>query len=387
MKVAIYGVFPFVHSGYGNLTKYLLYYIATEHECTIYAYYGMTNAFMSLPINGPMGKVNINIVGNNTIKSINHEILIEDADKYDVIIGLNDQWAVQMGTDMLKKLYEKNKNIVWWLIVDTEPVSFPTRNAMKYISCGVPTTNWAYNQLIKCKDIDNDKVYDVIPYGVDYNLWHSNISKSNDFNIVTIAPNIGMRECIPLMIEGFYKFVKYYGIDDVTYYIHTDARSDSPSSYNIIDVCKACNDIYDIDLTDKISMKHTKRRLPDVYIKKIYIESSVLLNAVTGNFELPMMEASLCNTPSIGLDFGGPGEILSNNRGIKVKGYPMWMNLISAKQYFPYSDDIAKALKTYYDNEKLRYTHAKNLRKWIIDNALWDIVADKWLELLKYIGD
>jgi len=121
---------------------------------------------------------------------------------------------------------------------------------------------------------------------------------------------------------------------------------------------------------------------------------------VHNSFEIPIAEAGLCETPAIATDWGATGELLGEEvyeitanviykeRGLGIKPVAfMWMNRTSSRQAVLNVEDIAFALWYYYTYPERAKKHGRNMRKWVLENATWDIVGEKWLKLLDDIEE
>jgi len=387
MKIAYYSVSPLTPSGYGNCTRELVYRLLDEHEVDVFAYHGLQNSEITVALDGQEGERPVKIVGGTG--SVWHPILAENAHKYDVVVSHFDMWmlSVNPSNNLVERIPQ---SVINWGIIDSAPIAFPVRrmvNSRNFLSI-VPMTEWAERELKICPDIPLERVVSAIPHGIDLEEWkpvkNPRIPNIPDdaFCVVTVCPNMGMRECIPLMIEGFAKFIERTGAD-AYYYVHSSPFPEPGSmGYKLREVIRAVEEVTGVDLKDRIFFKSSAGRLPEDFMRSMYSRADVLLNPVSGSLEIPCLEAASCDTPSVGLDFAGTGEILANDRGWLLRGYPMYMNLSSVRQLFPLPDDIAEALEAYYNDPKLRKKHAGNLKGWIERNATWDKVAEKWKEML-----
>ena len=401
MKIAYNSVSPTVKSGYGRCTAELVYRLLDEHDVDIYAYYGIQQSEITVDLSGKRGVKTVRVVGGDG--SIYHPILPSRQNEYDVIIAHWDLWMATFNPTWLNSI---KTPIIWWAIVDHIPLPHPVRRLLQHPALlrAVPMTEWAKKLMLEACERDlipTDIVANPIPHGVDPDEWRpvSNpkipkVPDDAEFVVCSVVANVGMRENIPTMIEAFAIFLRETEAD-AYYYIHAEPLPPRNSSgFNLYEVTKSIGELYGVELKDRVLFKATYARLPDEFIRNVYSRADVhLLTIMGGSFEIPVLEAACCGTPSIVTDFSGPAELVGEGegftiriceRGIAVKPSAwVWMNLSSAKQAQVRPDDVAKALEIYYYNPNLRKKHADAMLRWIRKNATWDIVAEKWLRLLE----
>jgi len=252
-------------------------------------------------------------------------------------------------------------------------------------------TNWFYDELLRWRECPREKIAEPIYHGIDLNYWKPyedcllEIPKGTEFFIVTVAANHGFRENLTGMLEGFAIFLKKTKAK-AFYYIHTEPIREH--AYNLINICRQLEDIYEVSLRGKVAFKESRAYLPDEFMRSIYTHADCqLMTIMGGSFELVLLEAGACGCPNISTNFSAMAEVLGyGERGILVEPkVPFWLNLTSSRQYLPSPNDIADALTTYYENPNLRREHADKMLEWIKQNATWDMVADKWKKLLRSI--
>jgi len=389
MRIAYYSVSPVVSSGYGVCTKELVYRLLSEHDVVVYAYYGVQKSVIPGVLDGKYGGRNVLIVGGDG--SIAHPLLPEDQDNYDLIIAHFDVWMLE-GTKYLDRIH---KPFVWWVIMDHVPTPIPTVKVLSRKNVyGVPITRWARDQMVR-DGVPEGKLFDNIYHGIDLDKWKPvktdevvGFPEGAEFVVVSVVANLGYREAIPLMVEGFAKFLRETGAD-AYYYIHADPYPEPRSfGYDLPEVVSQVQKLYDVDLRGRIYFKGRWGYVSERSLMAVYSRADVqLLTVMGGAFELPILEAGACGTPTISTDFSGMTEVIGEDRGILVPPRAwFWNNLTSAKQAVPHPDDIAEALRVYYDDPKLRKKHVDNLLAWIRRNATWDIVAKRWLEVIDDVG-
>jgi len=387
MKILYNSVSPLTLSGYGRCTAELVYRLLEWFDVDIAAYYGIQQAEVTVTLDGKYGPREVKIIGGDG--TVWHPLLEELVHKYDLVIAHYDLWFVW---DKLYKL--KNSKWLWWTIVDHEPLPYPVRQAINApcIIKAVPMTHWAKNVMLKA--VNKSKVAEPIYHGIEPDEWKPvkdpkipGIPDDAEFVVCSVVANHGVRENIPTMIEAFAIFLKETNAD-AYYYIHADPVTET--GYNLPQIVKACEELYDVKLSGRVLFKRSRRRYPDEFLRHVYTRADVhLLTIMGGSFEIPILEAACCNTPSIVTNFSAPAEIVGyGERGLVVNpcGW-IWMQLASAKQAVVNPKDVAKALMTYYYEPELRKKHVRKMKEWIEKNATWDIVARQWKNLIESVLD
>ena len=392
MRILYNSVSPLVMSGYGRCTAELVYRLRKKFDVDVFAYYGLQQAEVEITLTGKEGDRKVRIIGGNG--TIYHPLISERQYDYDIMLAHWDLWMATFNTSWLYKI---KLPIIWWAIIDHDPLPFPVRRLMNYskLMYAVPMTNWARMVLLRCPDVNKDKVAEPIPHGVDPDEWKPvdnpripGIPDHAEFVVVSVVANHGIRENIPGMIEGFAKFLRDYKVD-AYYYIHADPYP-SGTGFNLYEVVKACEEIYGVSLRGRVLFKGSPHRYPDEFLRNVYSRADVHLLAIMGgSFELPILEAACCGTPSIVTGFSGPAEVVGyGERGLVIEpvGY-VWMNLASARQAIVNPGQIAEALRIYYEDPDLRKRHVRKMMEWIYRNATWDIVGERFIKFLEEVWE
>jgi len=390
MRIAYNSISPLTFSGYGRCTAELVYRLLDDHEVDVFAYYGLQKAEINTTLSGDRGEKTVKVIGGDG--SVNHPLLPAAAPKYDLIISHWDLWMSSFNPQWFDSIKQKH---VWWAILDSSPLPFPIRDLMTRdtMLCSIPMTEFGQKIMQDCPDIDENKVGPVISHGIDTEEWQpteggiNGIPDDAEFVLCSVATNT-MRENIPVMVEAFALFMKITEAD-AYYYIHTNPWP-SGTGYFLHQVVKAVEEAYGVDLKKRILFKASSQRYPDEFMRQMYTRADInLLTILGGSFEIPILEAACCGTPTIVTDFSGPGEVVDHgSRGLVVQPIaPTWMNLSSSRQYQVDPRDVAQAIATYYEAPGLRRKHVRKMRNWIRENATWDIVADAWKQLLRQIEE
>ena len=392
MKILYNSVSPTVKSGYGRCTAELVYRLLKKHEVDVFAYYGIQLSNLEITLSGKEGERSVRIIGGNG--TIYHPLIKDKQYNYDIMLA---HWDLWMSTFNPSWLSEIKIPIIWWAIIDHDPLAFPVRRLMNYpkFMLAVPMTEWGRRVMLKCPDVDPEKVAEPIPHGISPEEWKPvenpkipNIPDEADFVVCSVVANHGMRENIPTMIEAFAIFLKETKAD-AYYYIHAEPFPHG-TGYNLYEVVKAVEEIYGIDLKRRIVFKKSIERYPDEFLRNVYSRADVhLITIMGGSFEVPILEAACCGTPSITTGNTPMAEIVGyGERGLIVEPVgSCWMNLASSRQWILNPKDIAQALLVYFEDEELRKKHARKMLEWIEKNATWDIVAERWIKLLDEVWE
>jgi len=389
VKILYYGMSPFVPSGYGRTTRELVFRLRKFFEIDINAYYGFTHSVINL--NTPYGS--IKLIGNSVGNSYWDPSLPLTAKNYDIVLTHMDQWIIY------NYLMEISKPMVHWLVHDHEPLS-PVLIALlssANVAKVVPMTNWSRKVILRdCGLIDREKVAEPIPLGVDVEKFNPSFRRKAskeelvkalgfncecEFMVGTVAVNYSIRELIPTMMEAFAIFTKETKAK-ACYYIHATPKRLNPESYDLALIKDTICDKYGLNW-ERIRFK--AKDLTDEELAQVYNTMDVhLLTIMGGSFEMPIIEAGACETPTITTDFSAMPEIVGyGERGLVVKPSAyLWVQALSSKYAMVNAKDVAEALRIYYEDEKLRKHHGRKMREWVLKNCTWDIVAEKWVKLL-----
>jgi len=395
MKIAYYSVAPFCSSGFGVCTRYMAYYLAQKHQVDIYSYYGYEGIELEFAIENRKVK----IIGGNSL--VYHPLFFERYSEYDVQITHFDAWLISKQLANLK-----DANMIHWCVIQHAPIERPfiTLAKSEGTKLLVPMTQWAKKVLLSSKHIPKEKVTDPILHGADPNVFYPENNATIDFlpesefTIVAVIDNNGMRENVPETIEAFGIFIKNTDADAILY-LHTEPQK--YGGYNLYEVISAVEDKYDVKIHDKVFFKPHDGYFTTHDMRKLFNVADCIINAVKGgSFEIPIVEAGLCETPAIVTYWGATAELIGNvkenndnliiaERGVGVKPVAfIWMNRTSSRQSVINVDDLAEAIELYYTDKQLVKKHGKVMRSWVLQNCTWDIVGEKWLKLLDEIdGD
>ena len=391
MRIAYLSVAPFVSSGYGVCTRYVCHALAGKHDVTIFSYYGYEGSEIEFRIEDR----DVRIVGGDA--TIFHPALAERCREFDVCIFHLDSWMLSSYVSSLN-----GAKIIDWAVIDHEPLQRPYRDFACYpaVKCIVPMSNFAVRQLKRCIDINPKKIAEPIPHGADPKLFYEEkdaslpfIPDDCEFLVCSVVDNLGIRENIPEMLEAFTIFMKECCRDA---YMYMHALPTRRGGYNLYEVVSSLEEFYNVDVSSHLILRQSSSYYPTEFLRKIYSAADVLLMTIKGgSFEIPVIEAALCNTPSIVTEFSAMAEIIGepvcelrdniveHERGLAVKPAAfIWMTLTSSRQAVLNAEDVAEALRIYYENESMRRKHASRMRAYVLKNLTWRHIGEKWLKLL-----
>jgi len=387
MKLAYMSCSPMGHNAYARCTKEVVYRLLEKHEVDILASYGLEQCDIVWPLKGKQDERPVRIIGNPVVGQQHgdwHGDLPRLAGNYDLVITHCDLWNQWQRVQRLRGC-----RIVNWIVGDHSPVPAPHRmliSSPTFVKA-VPMSRWFERELRKCQQVDNAKVAHFIYHACDPDVFYPSPDpkveppKGCEFFIVTVAANTGHRENLPEMIEAFSIFLKETGAN-AYFYIHDFPQS--VSGYNLYNVCQMCEELYSVKLWGKIGFKQ-QLSLPDSFMRDLYTRADCQLMTIQqGSFEIPIIEAGACGTPTVTTGNTPMAELVGDGeRGLIVSPVaPIWANLTSSRQWIVSPKDIAKALITYYENPQLRKEHGEKMKQWVLANATWDLVGQKWLDLL-----
>jgi len=388
MRIAYLSVSPLIPSGYGKCTRELAGRLASEFDVTIFAYTGLKHSTIDVELPSLNGrKARVKVVGN-TVDDLHHPLLWEMGRKFDLVLMHCDAWILR------EKLRGSGLRVVSWCVGDHVPVATAMKEMINCEECiaVVPMTEWYRSVLLSSPAVPKHKVLDPIPHGVDPAFWRrvdewpEGIPRGFEFLVVSVVANYGFRENIPVMIEGFAQFLKRTKAD-AAFYIHAEPYAQR--GYDLRAICMQVEEEYGVPLSRRVFFKSFPGYYPEEWMRALYSAADCqLMTVMAGSFEIGILESAMCGCPTIVMDFSGPGEVVGHGeRGLVVPPRaPMWLNLISAKYYMPAPEDIAEALERYYRDEDLRFEHVARMREWIMENATWDLVAERWIKTLKEVA-
>jgi len=189
--------------------------------------------------------------------------------------------------------------------------------------------------------------------GINLNeLPKNSLSKYKDFPIILSAARLVYFKGFRLSIESFALFLKIFPNYKLI------IVGDGPEKAILEMIARKRNIINEIVMTG---------RLPRTEVLKYIISCDIFLYPSFAAGDLVVPEVLAAGKPIICLDFGGPGEMVTNECGIKIK----------AKSPRQVINDLAKALELLASDEQLRKNLGEGARRRAEEVFNWDIKGEQ----------
>lgn len=396
-NVAYYGISPFQATGYGVCTKYMLDELVKmgDKNVTCYAFNGLIKTVLQ-----HYTKVDDETIYKTPIIGgtghLIHPELIGAAQAYDYIISHFDLWMISKQV----RLYD-GCPMIHWGIIDQAPLNVRFQEMMKVpnLEMVVPMTEFGDETLRSCDEVPNYKIGNIIPHGVDLDVWYKDKIEEGmfpqlqdrDVIIMSMSTNFDTREGVPSLIQAFGKFCSERPELDAAMYINDLSAKGLGHGFDCNEIMSQVDKIYGTDVAARIFYKESTIPYPEEIIRKLYsISDFQILANGGGSFEIPLLEAAACGIPSATTDATGMGSVIDHGkRGLAFsKPYTeVWQNLTSGRFFMPTIDSICEAMHTYTDDKKLRKKHVSKMMRWIRKEATWNVVGKKWQKQLEEFED
>lgn len=388
-RIGYYSVSPYNASGYGVCTKYMLRELCRNDRwknLMCFSFNGITKSTVPYYIDIDDEKYNIPIIGGEG--GLFHHYLAEVSGALDYIISHFDMWMLGEAVSAFGGC-----PMIHWGIIDQEPLNFRFRHMMKTsqnVEMVVPMTEWGKKVLQDCPDVQDYRIGNVIPHGVDLDVFKEEKvpegmfpqMENKDAVMMCMATNHDLRENIPLLIQAYGKFVSEHKDLDTILYIHDLAQRVHQTGFELEQIISQVEQIYDIKLEEKILFKNGRIAYPENVMRALYnIADFQIMPNMGGSFEIPILEAAACGIPTATTDATGMGEVIGHGkRGLKIEEpyVDIWQNITSSRMYCPTLDAIVEAMETYTFDKKLRKKHVNKMMRWIREEATWEKVGEKW---------
>lgn len=314
----------------------------------------------------------------------------------DIICILNDPWVIYQYSNILKQVFESNRNnvkIFFYMPVDAHNIASPFVDPMDIADVSICYTNFGVQELVKAGL--KSKVA-VIPHGHDSHIFYpedklksraaiSNDRIGEDWFIVGNTNRNQPRKRLDLLIEYFAEFVKdkpntvklmYHGV------MHDQG-------WNLIDLAKYYGILDHFFVT---SLTLTMDTLPSQDILRlIYNSMDVYASTTQGEgWGLGHSESMGCCIPQIVPDFSALGEWCRDETGVPVVEYvpisyygatPGQVNTVHG---LPGKQDFVNALNKLYYDKQYRLALAERGYKHITSKQFsWDTVANMFKVLFE----
>lgn len=379
MRVLWYSVAPFIKSGYGVVTNYMVSGMIQRGINTIIAaYYGIeTGGFLKIGdmVVLPVDKYLEDKLGFNT--TLKHFRKFQS----DVLIYHTDFWVSKALADACPAAY-------CYTPIDHEDYPDQFQDVFRAYKGVASPSKHGVTEMGKY-----GVKAEYVPHGVDLRAYNP-INKTEARKYFGIDPNafvVGIvaanndkepRKGWDKMFAAIKEFLDNNpdAKKDFKVFVHTNPTDSK--GYNLHQLSKRLN-IGEHFLFQDPYM--TTIGLPNTLMNKVYNSFNIMLNlSKREGFCIPMEEANACGIPCIATDFSAMPERVRNPEcGWLVKPQGVHFSPINATTAIPDEHGAAKVLETAYNNPKLVERYSKRA----VDHAKqfsWDIVLDKymmvWLE-------
>jgi len=390
LTILWHSVSPHVESGYGRVTRNVTVRLVKQgFKVIVSAYYGLE----------PGGILNYN--GVYVVSSKEGQFGIISAQKYaqqfkpDISILHTDWWAFPTFPKVVPNpvLYGPMDHVNY----PEEIVNF-TKEYFKII----PLCKFQRNLVLKEMNIPEYNVTNVVPHGVDINLYRplnkEEIKKkhglSDKFVFGTVNANSdkemgGGRKSWGPMMKAMRLFLDNnpdVKESDITWIIHTNPVD--PRGYPLLGMAHK----FKLDNVCKFAHPEIfKTSLSDAQMVELYNSFDVFLGASKREgFGLTILESMACGVPVIAHDFASMTELVKGHGWLVrsvAKDLNMELTPILAETPIPDVYDLADKIADAYFKDKKREKYGKMSRRFALQYNWDDIVLYKWIPILENIKE
>lgn len=313
--------------------------------------------------------------------------------KFDILYILNDAWIVAMYLDVIKKNVkpEKIPKIVVYTPVDSlfhDPAWYAN---FDMVSRAVSYTDFGVRVINDPKCAPNLKL-DVIPHGVNKNIFYKKFTNRRDAKIALIgnkrnpdsfvflnANRNQPRKRLDITMEAFKLFAE--GKEDVLLHMHSGVRDSH------IDIPKLAKRL---DIDNKLLLTNLNSGVQTVSEEKlneIYNSSDVGLNSSLGEgWGLPNIEHAVTGAPQIVPNHSACAEIYEDCGLLVpiVTNYTLDHSMTVGGLVSP--EAMAEKMNLIYsDKELYNSLSKKSMEKFSEDKYSWEEISNKWDTVFKEV--
>ena len=333
------------------------------------------------------------IYGINRIKQLMDKI------KPELVFCLNDLWVLAECAKILKEYSEKSK-VVFYYSLDAGPVDPDWLKGSEFVDRRVSFTNFIKNELQKV--LGYDKQVDVIPPGIDYNLFYPFPDNNNESGMIIAKRQLGVfkeneikdslivlnanrnqpRKRIDITIKGFSLFAKDKPAN-VKLYLHMGFEE---FGWNILKLCERYS------IGERLICTNNENCLPSVIdsaLNIIYNASDIGIN--TSYFEgwgLPNYEHAATRKAQVVPRITACAEIWNECAVFlePVTEFVQERTLCEGKLVSP--EGVAEALEELYNNIDYRNRIAEACYQRVVKPELsWESIGAKWEQIFQELLD
>lgn len=371
MRIMWFSNAPWLHTGYGKQTKYMINRLKKAgHEIACLAYTGLENG--SLYHEGILCLPRRHYLYGQD--SITDHCANWGAE---MLISLTDVWA------MSPEIFKDQVKWIPWYPVDHDPLPATVKHKLTYA-----TKRIAMSRYGREKTIEAGLDCSFIPHGIDTSIYkpkdkitaREKLGLPNDSFIVgTVAMNKGnpSRKNLVELLTAFRDFNRLH--KDSIYVLHTNLTGPADDSVHIPNLI----DFLGLEMGKNIfacDQYHNSIGMTDEYMADFYNALDVhLLVSMGEGFGIPIIEAQACGCPVIIGNWTAMSELCYAGRRISKENTQEWYTPLGAYQYKPDVSAIVEALCLEYE----RPTLTDGAHEAIAKHYNIDTVASAFIDILR----
>jgi glycosyltransferase involved in cell wall biosynthesis len=306
----------------------------------------------------------------------------------DIFFMLNDPWLIKNVVDLRPPNSLPLMKTVGYYPVDSAPLKPDWLKALNGLDAQVCYSKYAENVIAKSNGAIPNNLHQIY-HGVDTKTFFP-VNQSQARRYLGIPENlfvVGMvarnqpRKRFDLLMMAFAQFAK--DKENVKLYLHTALKD---IGFDILDIARQLNIADKLILTEDIT---PSQGVSDERLNYIY--NSFDINALISlgdGFGLPVAESMATGCVQLVSGHSCLQELVEDHGGLTVKNTGWLANSSGINTWGGVSDyaDIAEKLNLLYRNKELRFKHAEEGYRFILDKKFtWDYAANEFNKIFKQV--
>lgn len=383
MKICIFGVAPWVQTGYGKTTKLLCEgLVQAGHDVIVASYFGHTGAALTYA-----GATVYPLYGYLHNKIVDGLKTLVEATRPDVVLQHFDVWTLR--PDWAKNLPCK---VVTYSPIDSYPMPEIAVQCHEGVHTAVAMSPFASIQMAEAKLTKRTGAHvHYIPHMFDDTIYKPKRARFTHLAedavcFGFVGTNRGIRKGLPQLLQAF-KYHNHNFPRDVLF-LHTHVLQDE-TNHDGVDIAGM---IHKLGLQNNVFATPTEQYLMGLAeddMAKIYNHIDYLVHpAMAEGFCIPIVEAQACGTPCIVSEWSATPYTEGTASTPKIQeSAQIYMSVIDAWHYAPDINSIVEALKSGHEArftpkyDRMVQDAQENARKYTKDT-----VMQMWLDLLENLA-